>query len=138
MGEVGVAIFEVLLMIFFGLLRFVLFLARRFDVTNSLLAAILCQMLTCNIPMASSWRWGLSIAVIALSMLLQHRFKAGRIAYAIFSCVVITFLASVWKTYDTQLTKYVVMAICFAVAVFLNGMWYVNSNEDNKAAVAAD
>lgn len=130
MGMLAASVFSFGLMVLSMLLRLGLFLLRHFEVTNSLLASILVQLLTINNVWSSSFRWLLFIGVVIVCLVIQGVFKSGRIAFAIFSILVAGILGYMWKTYDSRSAQYMACAIWMSVVGLLNYL----SCSMNKAA----
>ena len=64
------------------------------------------------------------IAIVSVSMMLQHIFKVFRILYGIFTCVAVSLFVSVFIGYSTDANMYKTMAICFGVtAVWTTISW---------------
>ncbi len=74
-------IFHGLLMFFGMLLKAVLFLLKRFDVTNSLLVGAGTVVATLQIELHPGIRVGIFVFISAVSMILQHFFKPARIVF---------------------------------------------------------
>ena len=129
MAGMAVIFFEIGMLIFCGIIRLVLLLLRRFDVTNSLLAGIIVLMLVQGTTLDRGWRVGLVLGVMGGSFLIQHYSKIGRAVFGIMSCIVVACLGGCWKHYDSQKVQYGVMAICFVVTAALNLLSCAQSNE---------
>lgn len=120
MGMLAASVFSFGLMVLSMLLRLGLFLLRHFEVTNSLLASILVQLLTINNAWSSSFRWLLFIGVVIICLVIQGVFKIGRIAFAIFSILIAGILGYMWKTYDSRSAQLMACAIWMSVVGLLN------------------
>lgn len=120
MGMLVASVFSFMLMILSMLLRLGLFLLMHFEVTNSLLASILVQLLTLKIEINSPLRWLMFFGVLIVCLVIQSAFKIGRIAFAIFSICVAGLIAYIFKTYDSRTTQLTITAICMCVVGLLN------------------
>lgn len=120
MGMLAASVFSFALMILSMLLQLGLFLLRHFEVTNSLLASILVQLLTINVDISSTFRWLMFLGVVIVCLVIQGAFKIGRIVFAIFSICVAGILGYMWKTYDSRTAQLIAVAIWMCVVGLLN------------------
>lgn len=120
MGMLAASVFSFMLMILSMLIQLGLFLIRHFEVTNSLLASILVQLLTINIDINSTFRWLMFFGVLIVCLIIQGVFKIGRIAFAIFSICVAGILGYMWKTYDSRTAQLTAVTIWMSVVGLLN------------------
>ena len=97
----------------------IFFLINRFDILSSGLLSLVCYLLTYR----KGWDKKVyiigAIVIFFVSMVLQYAFVIARIIYTLFVCAVVAILGACWKTYDTEMQMYTVMAICFVVTAFL-------------------
>ena len=107
-------------MILSWLLQLGVFLLLHFNVTNSLLAGILVQLLTINQEWSSGVRWLLFIGVVVVCLVIQRVFLIGRIVFAVFSVLVAGILAYGWVNYDTRSAQLMACAIWMVVVGVLN------------------
>ena len=114
------ALVELFTLPLMAVIHLVIFLIKRFDVTNGLLVSGVIQLLYLDKPWDPKMRLALFIGVVILSVLIQKFSKIGRLLFALFSCVSVAILGGIWKHYDSQTTQYVVMGICFIVTALLN------------------
>lgn len=101
-----------------------LFLIARIDILSSSLLGLLFYLLTYR------YEWNKPvyiigvIAIVLVSMMLQHIFKVFRILYGIFTCVAVSLFVSAFIGYSTDANMYKTMAICFGVtAVWTTISW---------------
>ena len=101
-----------------------LFLIARIDILSSSLLGLLFYLLTYR------YEWNKLvyiigvIAIVSVSMMLQHIFKVFRILYGVFTCVAVSLFVSVFIGYSTDANMYKTMAICFVVtAVWTTISW---------------
>lgn len=120
MGMLAASVFSFMLMILSMLIQLGLFLIRHFEMTNSLLASILVQLLTINIDINSTFRWLMFFGVLIVCLIIQGVFKIGRIAFAIFSICVAGILGYMWKTYDSRTAQLTAVTIWMSVVGLLN------------------
>ena len=59
------------------------------------------------------------VAIIAVSVILQHRFIVVRIIYGVFMCVVASLLGPAIIGYDSEVRMYTIMAICCGVTAVM-------------------
>ena len=94
----------------------VLFLIARFDLLSSSLLALLFYILTYR----QGWDKPVyivgAIAIIAISMALQHFVKIFRVIYVLFASVVLSIMGPVFIGYDSPGKMYLIMAVCFGVS----------------------
>ena len=94
----------------------VLFLIARFDLLSSSLLALLFYILTYR----QGWDKPVYIvgviAIIAVSMALQHFVKVFRVIYGLFTCVITSLLGPAFIGYDSDAKLYSIMAVCFGVS----------------------
>ncbi len=105
----------------------VLFLITRFDILSSALLSLFLFLLTYQFGWAT-WIYIAGAAVIfGGAMLLQHLFKVARVLFVLFTCFWVAIIGGMWKEYDTQAMKYMVMAICAGVTALLGWIsWEVH------------
>ncbi len=120
MGMLAASVFSFMLMILSMLLRLGLFLLMHFEVTNSLLASILVQLLTLNMNINSGFRWLMFFGVLIACLVIQGVFKIGRILFAVFSILVAGLMAYIWKDYDSSTTQLTITAVAMCVVGVLN------------------
>ena len=113
-------VISILLAVVSLIISAIMFLISRFDILNSLLTGLLVFMLTCKNEWSNGTNWLIFLIVVAIAMLLQHRFKIMRIVFGVFSSLIVAFLGYEWMAYDSIRTQYLVTAICFTVAGLLN------------------
>lgn len=92
-----------------------LFLIARIDILSSSFLGLLFYLLTYRFEWNKSVYIIGVIAIVSVSMMLQHNFKVFRILYGIFICVAVSLLVSAFLGYSTDANMYKTMAICFAV-----------------------
>jgi hypothetical protein len=102
------------------LIHLVFFLIRRFDVTNGLLVSGIFQLLILDKEWDPKLRLLLFIGMVVLSVVIQRVSKIASLLFALFSCTCVAVLGGIWKHYDSQITQYVIMGICFAATALLN------------------
>lgn len=94
----------------------ILFLIARFDLLSSSLLALLFYLLTYK----QGWDKPVYIigviAIIAVSMALQHFVKVFRVIYGLFTCVITSLLGPAFIGYDSDAKLYLIMAVCFGVS----------------------
>lgn len=94
----------------------VLYLIGRFDLLSSSLLGLLFYILTYK----QGWDKPVyivgAIAIIAVSMALQHFVKIFRVIYVLFTSVVASIMGPVFIGYDSPTKMYLTMAICFGVS----------------------
>lgn len=133
MASIIALFFELGMLILIGLIRFTLFLIRRFDVTNGLLLSGLIQLVNVNREWTAGFRWVLFFAIFGISMLIQHFSKVGKVLFAVFSSISAGLIGAVWVQYDSSITRYAVMVVCFAVVAFLNYASWTGMKEADGA-----
>ena len=101
-----------------------LFLIARIDILSSSLLGLLFYLLTYRFEWNEPVYIIGVIAIVSVSMMLQHIFKVFRILYGIFTCVAVSLFVSVFIGYSTDANMYKTMAICFVVtAVWTTISW---------------
>ena len=94
----------------------ILFLIARFDLLSSSLLALLFYLLTYK----QGWDKPVYIvgviAIIAVSMALQHFVKVFRVIYGLFTCIITSLLGPAFIGYDSDAKLYLIMAVCFGVS----------------------
>ena len=120
MAMLAANVFSFIMMILMALLRLGIYLMFHFEVTNSLLASILVQMLTYEMDISSTFRWLMFFGVLIICLLIQGLSKIGKVAFAIFSILIAGLLAYIFKTYDSRTTQLTVTAISMCVVGLLN------------------
>ena len=94
----------------------ILFLIARFDLLSSSLLALLFYLLTYK----QGWDKLVYIigviAIIAVSMALQHFVKVFRVIYGLFTCIITSLLGPAFIGYDSDAKLYLIMAVCFGVS----------------------
>ena len=91
------------------ILAAVSFLLCRFDLLSSGLLAAVFYVITCR------QGWGNSVYFCGIAgIILQHSFKAARIVYGIFTCVVVSLFGTVFLGYDSKWKMYLIMLACFS------------------------
>ena len=120
MAMLAANVFSFIMMILMALLSLGIYLMFHFDVTNSLLASILVQMLTYEMDISSTFRWLMFFGVLIICLLIQGLSKIGKVAFAIFSILIAGLLAYIFKTYDSRTTQLTVTAISMCVVGLLN------------------
>ena len=101
-----------------------LFLIARIDILSSSLLGLLFYLLTYRFEWNEPVYIIGVIAIVSVSMMLQHIFKVFRILYGIFTCVAVSLFVSVFIGYSTASNMYKTMAICFVVtAVWTTISW---------------
>lgn len=93
-----------------------LFLIARIDILSSSLLGLLFYLLTYRFEWNEPVYIIGVIAIVSVSMMLQHIFKVFRILYGIFTCVAVSLFVSAFIGYSTDTNMYKTMAICFGVA----------------------
>ena len=120
MAMLAANVFSFIMMILMALLRLGIYLMFHFEVTNSLLASILVQMLTYEMDISSTFRWLMFFGVLIVCLLIQGLSKIGKVVFAIFSVLIAGLLAYIFKTYDSRTTQLTVTAISMCVVGLLN------------------
>ena len=94
----------------------ILFLIARFDLLSSSLLALLFYLLTYK----QGWDKLVYIigviAIIAVSMALQHFVKIFRVIYVLFASIVVSIMGPVFIGYDSPEKMYLIMTVCFVVS----------------------
>ena len=96
------------------ILAAVTFLFCRFDLLSSGLLAAVFYVITCRQGWGNSVYFCGIAGIILISMILQHSFKAARIVYGIFTCVVVSLFGTVFLGYDSKWKMYLIMLACFS------------------------
>ena len=66
------------------------------------------------------------VSIIAVSVILQHRFIVMRIFYGVFMCVVASLLGPAIIGYNSEVRMYTIMAICCGVTAIMEFIsWHV-------------
>lgn len=100
----------------FGIVLSVLvFIVSRMDLLSSTILGLLFYMLAYQNGWDKSVYVISVIAIIAVSMLLQHFLKVFQIVYGLFTCVVAALLGPIIIGYDSEARMYLIMVICFGV-----------------------
>ena len=133
MASIIALFFELGMLVIIGLIRLVLFLIRRFDVTNGLLLSSLVQLVNVNREWTASFRWILFFVVLGVSVIIQHCSKVGKIVFSIFSSISAGLIGAVWMPYDTVVTKYTVMVVCILVVAILNYVSWMGMKDEYSA-----
>ena len=123
----------VLMSIAIAILNAVLFLLRRFDVTNSILVSGIVQMLSIDQKWNTALRWCIFLIILVACLLLQHMFKVAQILFSISSILALGFFGYVWKSYDSSLTQMLVTISCMAIGVLLNFVSWTGIKMDKVA-----
>ena len=101
-----------------------IFLIARIDILSSSLLGLLFYLLTYRFEWNEPVYIIGVIAIVSVSMMLQHIFKVFRILYGVFTCVAVSLFVSVFIGYSTDSNMYKTMAICFVVtAVWTTISW---------------
>lgn len=106
-----------------------LFLISRIDLFSSGILALLFYMLTYKNGWTAQIYIIAAIAIVVVSMLLQHKFKVARIMYGIFTCIIASIIGPICIGYDSEVRLYVTIAICFGITViweFLSWKFILN------------
>ena len=111
---------EIGALILTGIVNAILFLLRRIDITNSLLASSLVQALTFKMDISAGIRWAMFIGLVIVSLVAQHMFKAAKIGYGIFSILAVGAIAYGWTNYDSASAQYTAIGIAMVIAGILN------------------
>lgn len=94
-----------------------LYLIGRIDLLSSSLLALLCYILTYK----QGWDKPVyiigAIAIIMISMALQHFVKVLRVIYVLFTGVIASIMGPVFIGYESPAKMYITMAVCFGVTV---------------------
>lgn len=93
-----------------------LYLIGRIDLLSSSLLALLCYILTYK----QGWDKPVyivgAIAIIVISMALQHFVKVFRVIYVLFTGVIASIMGPVFIGYESPAKMYLTMAVCFGVS----------------------
>ena len=101
-----------------------LFLIARIDILSSSLLGLLFYLLTYRFEWNKPVYIIGVIAIVLVSMMLQHLFTVFRILYGIFTCIAVSLFISAFIGYSTDANMYKSMAICFGVtAVWTTISW---------------
>lgn len=92
-----------------------LFIISRIDLLSSIILGTLFYMLTYKLEWPKPVYIVAVIAIIVVSMLLQHFVKVFRFIYGAFTCVVASILGPILIGHDSDAKMYGIMAICFVV-----------------------
>lgn len=101
-------------------IKVVMFLIARFDVTNSLLAGIVVELATYQVDITTGWRWAMFIGIFGVCFILQHVFKVARIVASVFSVIIIGLIGYMWRNDIAEAQRNIIMLICMLVAAALN------------------
>ena len=125
MGAVIAVLFFIARIIIKVHIEVIMFLIKHFDITNSLIAGSVFQILTRNIELNIWVRVGTIIGIITVSYLLQHFFLPARIAYGILSSAYLGLLAYGLFQDSSKISPFIPMGITVGLAGSLNVIsWY--------------
>lgn len=113
-----------------AVIKVVLFLIRRFDITNSLLVSGVVQLVTIHNPISTGLRWVMFLGIVIVSFALQHRFKVFRFIFAAASVFAACVLAYGWIHYETVKDRNIAMGISMAVVAVLNLLSWMGISAD--------
>ena len=117
-------------------IKVLLFLIKRFDITNSLIVGVMLETLTQNLEI-NIWIKVVVIAlIIAGCIILQHFFKPARIVFGIGSSVFGGMIAyEIAKEFDSTI-PFVPMIITIIIVAILNVLsWFGLDNKKEKQVV---
>ena len=109
-----------------GLLSGIMFLLTRLDILSSGILGLLFYMVTYKNGWPAVVYIFAIVSIIAVSVILQHRFIVVRIFYGVFMCVVASLLGPAIIGYDSEVRMYTIMAICCGVTAIMEFIsWHV-------------
>ena len=113
-------------------IKVLLFLIKRFDITNSLIVGVILESLTQNLEI-NIWIKVVAIAIIiAVCIVLQHFFKPARIVFGIGSSIFGGLIAyDVAKECGNALPV-IPMAITVIIVAFFNAFYWSGNNKVNQ------
>lgn len=114
-------------------IKFLMFLIKRFDITNSLIIGMMLETLTQNLEI-NIWIKAVVIAfIIAGCIVLQYFFKPARIVFGIGSSVFGGMIAyEIAKEFDSTI-PFVPMAITIIIVAILNVLsWFGLDNKRER------
>ena len=92
-----------------------LFLIARIDILSSSLLGLLFYLLTYRFEWNEPVYIIGVIAIVSVSMMLQHIIRVFRVIYGLFTCVAISLLVSAFIGCSSEANMYKGMVICFSV-----------------------
>ncbi len=114
------------------IISLIFLLIKRFDLLSSALASLLFYMITCTKGWNKAVYIGVAIAIFLVSMILQHALITARVIYTVFVCVAVSLIGGMWKDYDTEMQRNMVMLICFGVTALLGIISWVGISKSSK------
>lgn len=111
---------ELALMIFSLLVSAGLFLLRRMDVTNSLLASGAVQLMTARLEISTEIRWAMFVGLFIAFMFIQRLHKLFRLSFGAFSILVSGAIAYGWMDYNSSCERYKVVGIVVLIMLVIN------------------
>ena len=101
-------------------IKAILFLIRRFEITNGLIAGFTFQMLTGKLNMNIWVRVAIIICIVAASVLLQYFFKPARVVFGVIGSVFIGLIAYVVFQDNIYFSPYIPMIIAIILSGIVN------------------
>ena len=101
-------------------IKAILFLIRRFEITNGLIAGFTFQMLTGKLNMNIWVRVAIIICIVVASILLQYFFKAARVLFGVIGSVFVGFIAYAVFQDNLYFSPYIPMIIAIILSGIVN------------------
>ena len=110
----------ILLMAIEFIIRIVVALIKRVDLTNSLFVGAIPVFLVRNQGFDKKTNLIIFGIAVLLALVMQHMFTVVKILASVISCVAIAFLCSIWKNYDSRHAQLTIVAIGTIIATIWN------------------
>ena len=115
----------ILLLVTEFIIRIVVALIKRVDLTNSLVIGAIPVFLVRNQGFDKKTNLIIFGIAVLLALVIQHMFTIVKILASVISCVAIAFLCAIWKNYDSRHTQLTVVVIGTIIAAIWNlQYWY--------------
>ena len=101
-------------------IKAILFLIRRFEITNGLIAGFTFQMLTGKLNMNIWIRVAIIICIVAASILLQYFIKPARVVFGVIGSVFIGIIAYAVFQDNIHFSPYIPMIIAIILSGIVN------------------
>ena len=115
----------ILLLVTEFIIRIVVALIKRVDLTNSLVIGAIPVFLVREQGFDKKTNLIIFGIAVLLALIIQHMFTIAKILASVISCVAIAFLCSIWKCYDSRHAQLTVVVVGTIIAAIWNlQYWY--------------
>ncbi|WP_026513581.1 hypothetical protein [Butyrivibrio sp. LB2008] len=115
----------ILLLVTEFIIRIVVVLIKRVDLTNSLVIGAIPVFLVREQGFDKKTNLIIFGIAVLLALIIQHMFTIAKILASVISCVAIAFLCAIWKSYDSRHAQLTVVVIGTIIAAIWNlQYWY--------------